>query len=290
MAAVRHDDHITDDHGVDIFYHRWSGDAPPQAALHLVHGLGEHLFRYQHLIDHLTASGIEVWGHHQRGHGLTGQKQWGDDVSRWGRLGPGGMDAVVANTRTITEAARAHHPDIPLIFLGHSWGSLVGQILLNRGGASLLDGVVFTGTSYRMPGYMNSGDLNAKHRHLGETGAEWLSRDVSVQEAFFADPWTFEAKTLKLFGIKDSAKLIGRPKPVGKDIPLLLMVGSDDSLGGEKGTRKLAQAYASPGGLTDITVMVYPGARHEVFNETNKDEVFADLTSWLHRLPKPSSA
>ena len=290
MAAVRHDNHITDDHGVDIFYHRWSSDAPLQAALHLVHGLGEHLFRYQHLIDHLTASGIEVWGHHQRGHGLTGQKQWGDDVSRWGRLGPGGMDAVVANTRTITEKARAHHPDIPLIFLGHSWGSLVGQILLNRGGASLLDGVVFTGTSYRMPGYMNSGDLNAKHRHLGETGAEWLSRDVSVQEAFFADPWTFEAKTLKLFGIKDSAKLIGRPKPVGKDIPLLLMVGSDDSLGGEKGTRKLAEAYASPGGLTDITVMVYPGARHEVFNETNKDEVFADLTSWLHRLPKPSTA
>jgi alpha-beta hydrolase superfamily lysophospholipase len=114
-----------------------------------------------------------------------------------------------------------------------------------------------------------------------------LSRDVAVQEAFFADPWTFEAKTLKLFGVKDSAKLLGRPKPVGKDLPLLLMVGTDDSLGGEKGTRKLADAYRRSGGLTDITVKVYEGARHEVFNETNKGEVLEDLTSWLHQVPGP---
>jgi alpha-beta hydrolase superfamily lysophospholipase len=284
MAANRHDDHVTDKHGVDIFYHRWSPDAPPVCALHLVHGLGEHLFRYQHVIDHLTSAGIDVWGHHQRGHGLTGQKQWGDDVSKWGRLGPGGMEAVLDNTTTITQMARQHNTDIPLVFLGHSWGSLVGQILLNRGVAHVLDGVVFSGTSYRMPGFMNSGDLNAKHKHLGDTGAEWLSRDVAVHEAFLADPWTFEAKTLKLFGVKDSAKLLGRPQPVGKNLPLLLMVGTDDSLGGEKGTRKLADAYRRPGGLTDITVRVYEGARHEVFNETNKEQVLQDLTTWLHRL------
>ncbi len=290
MATRRQDDHFTDQHGVDIFFHRWAADGSPRLALHLVHGLGEHLFRYQHLIDYLTSSGIEVWGHHQRGHGLTGQKQWGEDVSRWGRLGPGGMEAVLHNTARVTEMVKDEHSDIPIVFLGHSWGSLVGQILLNRGGASLLDGVVFTGTSYRMPGFMNSGDLNAKHKHLGETGAEWLSRDVAVHEAFLADPWTFEAKTLKLFGVKDSAKLLGRPQPVGKDIPLLLMVGSDDSLGGEKGTRKLADAYRRSGGLSDITVKVYEGARHEVFNETNHDEVFADLTAWLDQLHKEPNA
>lgn len=290
MAATRHDDKFTDEHGVEVFFHRWSPSGSPRMVVHLVHGLGEHLFRYQHVIDHLTAAGVEVWGHHQRGHGLTAQQQWGDDVSKWGRLGPGGMEAVLANTTAITEMARRHQPDIPLVFIGHSWGSLVGQIRLNRGGAALLDGVVFTGTSYRMPGYMNSGDLNAKHKHLGETGAEWLSRDVSVHEAFLADPWTFEAKTLKLFGIKDSAKLIGAPKPVGKDIPLLLMVGSDDSLGGERGTRKLAERYRTPGGLTDVTVKVYEGARHEVFNETNKEVVLADLTAWLLRLSEAPTA
>jgi alpha-beta hydrolase superfamily lysophospholipase len=61
-------------------------------------------------------------------------------------------------------------------------------------------------------------------------------------------------------------------------------VGSDDSLGGERGTRKLAEAYATRGGLTNVTVTVYEGARHEVYNETNRDLVIADLVEWLRRL------
>lgn len=289
MSATRHDAHFTDSHGIDVFHHRWDTDTPPRVVIHLVHGLGEHLFRYEPLIQSLAASGVEVWGHHQRGHGLTGEKQWQGDTTRWGRLGPGGLDAVVSNTREITEMIRLERPDIPLVFLGHSWGSLVGQILLNRGLAKTLDGVVFSGTSYRMPGYMNSGDLNARHRHLGTTGAEWLSRDVAVQEAFAADPWTFEAKTLQLFGLKDSAKLLGRPHPVEKNIPMLLLVGSDDSLGGERGTGKLAEAYRTRGGLNDVTMTVYEGARHEVFNEINRDEVIADLVAWLLGLTRQTT-
>jgi len=289
-SANRHDGSITDAFGVEVFYHRYQPEGNPRGVVHLVHGLGEHFFRYEHVIEHLTSHGYEVWGHHQRGHGLTGEKQWGGDPKKWGHLGPGGLEAVISGTRAITEMARHHHPDVPLTYLGHSWGSLVGQILLNRGLDTLVDAVVFTGTSYRMPGYMNSGDLNAKHKHLGDTGAEWLSRDVKVHEAFVADDWTFEAKTLQLFGLKDSAKLLGRPKPVKRDVPLLLMVGSDDSLGGERGTRKLADSYRRLGGLTDITVTVYEGARHEIFNETNKDDVLADLTRWLDQVPRANTA
>jgi alpha-beta hydrolase superfamily lysophospholipase len=288
--VTKHDQAFTDDHGVEVFYHRWTGTKKPSGVIHLVHGLGEHLFRYEPLITTLVRSGFEVWGHHQRGHGLTGLGQWGDPNPSWGKLGPGGMEAVLSNTRDVTRMAREANPDKPVFFLGHSWGSLVGQILLNRGFADLIDGVIFTGTSYRMPGWMNSGDLNKKHQHLGTTGAEWLSRDTAVHEAFAEDPWTFEAKTLELFGVADSAKLIGRPKAVGKNIPLLLMVGSDDSLGGERGTRKLAESYRSRGGLTDITVRVYEGARHEVFNETNRDEVISDLLDWLRGKLKASTA
>lgn len=289
-SAARHDDQFTDDTGVDVFYHRWEASTPPHGVVQLVHGLGEHLFRYENLINYLSGSGFAVWGHHQRGHGATGDKQWGGDATKRGRLGAGGLEAVITNTMRLTDMARQHHPDLPLIYLGHSWGSLVGQILLNRGLAKTVDAVVFTGTSYRMPGYLNSGDLNAKHKHLGSTGAEWLSRDVAIQEAFQADPWTFEAKTLQLFGVKDSAKLLGRPRRIGTDVPLLLMVGSDDSLGGERGTRKLAESYRRRGGLTDVTVKVYEDARHEVFNETNKAEVFNDLLTWLHRVGKAPTA
>jgi len=287
---IREDFTVTDSWGVDLFCHRFDPGVTPRGAVHLVHGLGDHLFRYQALIDSLADDGFEVWGHHQRGHGLTGQGQWGDDTSRWGRLGPGGHDAVVSGTRQITEMIRSKRPDIPLVYLGHSWGSLVGQILLNQGLADTVDGAILTGTTLRLPGYMNAGDLNRRHRHLGDTGAEWLSRDVAIQEEFAKDPWTFEANTLQLFGIRDASKLLGVPRRITPDIPLLILVGSDDSLGGEKGASALAKSYRRRGGLTRVSLIVYPGARHEVFNETNRDEVYGDVRVWLGGLLPAATA
>lgn len=281
MTTTRHDESFTDSHGVEIFYHRFEPGGSPRGVVQLAHGLGEHLFRYQYVIDRLVDRGYEVWANHHRGHGATGEAQWGGDPTKWGRLGPGGLDATVAGVAQLTDMIAQARPSTPRVFLGHSWGSLMGQILLNRGLATSLDGVIFSGSSLRLPGYMNSGDLNARHRHLGSTGAEWLSRDVAVHQAWVEDPWTFPAKTIELFGVIDAAKLLGVPKPVGKDLPMLLLVGSDDSLGGERGTRALARRYETRGGLTQVGVKIYPGARHEVFNETNRDEVIQDTLDWL---------
>lgn len=127
---------------------------------------------------------------------------------------------------------------------------------------------------------MYSGDLNSKHKHLGSIGAEWLSRDVAVHEAWRDDPLTFVADTLKLLGVVDAARLIGTPKQLDQDIPILIMSGSDDTLGGEKSVTKLANSYLAQGS-SDVEVVVYEGARHEIFNETNKDEVMNDLVGWL---------
>jgi alpha-beta hydrolase superfamily lysophospholipase len=134
---------------------------------------------------------------------------------------------------------------------------------------------------------MNAGNLNAKHKHLGTTGFEWLSRDMSISRAFVEDPLTFYADARKLFGIVDGVRLLGRPaKNLERDIPLLIMIGEEDSLGGEVSVAKLAAAYVSRSGLTDVEAIIYPGARHEIFNETNRDEVIADLVAWLDaRLP-----
>jgi alpha-beta hydrolase superfamily lysophospholipase len=77
-------------------------------------------------------------------------------------------------------------------------------------------------------------------------------------------------------------RLLGRPaKGLANDVPLLIMIGSGDSLGGEESVTRLAASYAERAGLTDVTVQVYLDARHEVFNETNRDEVIADLLGWL---------
>jgi len=279
-TPTRIDDIFVDSYGVTIHYHRWPV-ANARGVVQLAHGLGEHAMRYEPLVADLAAAGWEVWANEHRGHGPTGVEQWQHDLAKMGRLGPGGLSATIGNLVEFRELIAREQPSLPTVFLGHSWGSLMGQILLNQGFATEIDGVVLTGSTYRMPGYMNAGNLNARHQHLGGTGAEWLSRDEAVWHRWVEDPLAFEANTLKLFGPFDAAKLIGAPKKAPLDIPILLMVGSDDSLGGERGVRRLERAYRERTQLEDITVKVYSDARHEVFNETNRDDVVADLVAWL---------
>ncbi len=280
----------TDDYGVVITYYEWLVESP-RAVVQLLHGLGEHANRYTKLVAELNAAGYSVVADDHRGHGKTGMTQWGGDRSKLGRLGPGGFRATVEAVHQLSRRIRDEHAGVPLVLLGHSWGSLIAQILLNRH-PNDYDAVVLTGTAYRAFGFMNSGDLNRRHRHLGTTGAEWLSRDLEISAAFFSDPLNFSAKALKLFGIADSLRLLGRPaRNLPPDLPLLILVGSDDPFGGARSVERLAEAYISRSGLRDVEAIVYDDARHEVFNETNRDEVVADLLAWLDdRLGSRSSA
>lgn len=271
---------FTDAHGVRIHYEAWRVPGAT-AAVQLAHGVGEHIGRYRELIDALNAAGYSVWADDHRGHGQTGLEQYGGDLARLGRPGPGGMRAAIDAVHQFTGIIREDEPDLPLVLLAHSWGSLMGQIIVNRYPEDY-DGVVLSGTAYRTLLDMNAGDLNRRHRRLGTTPVEWLSRDPEVAAAFMSDPYTTEVPLRKLFGIIDSARLLGRPlRSLPPELPLLIMVGSDDSLGGERSALKLANAYAKRSGLVDVQLIVYEGARHEIFNETNRTDVYADLVRWL---------
>lgn len=271
---------FTDDGGVTIVYDEWPV-ADARAAVQIVHGVGEHAGRYAALAADLNAAGFSVYADDHRGHGRTGMRQWDGDASKLGRLGPGGHRAAVAAVRRFGRIVAEAEPGIPHVLLGHSWGSFIAQLLVNEH-ADEYDLLVLSGTAYRMPGSMNSGDLNARHRSLGSTGAEWLSRDAAVAQAFVDDPLTTLTPLMKLFGVRDALRLIGRPRRrLARAIPVLIQVGDDDPLGGEPSARRLAAAYRTRSGLTDVTVRVYPGARHEVYNETNRSEVVADLIAWL---------
>jgi len=270
---------FVDAHGVTVQYYVWEAQSP-RAVLQLAHGLGEYAMRHAGLAEALASSGISVYADDHRGHGQTGL---GQNPLKLGALGPGGLRAAVEDLHQLTTIISAETKGIPIYFLGHSWGSLMGQRLINEYAGDFA-GAIFTGTAYRMPGSMNGGDLNAKHKHLGTTGYEWLSRDEAVSAAFVADPLTFYADALKLFGVADGLRLFGRPrKPMLADIPVLLVTGSEDSLGGEASVNRLAESYVERGGLTDVEVVVYADARHEVFQETNKDEVIADVQAWLEK-------
>lgn len=283
FSAARGDSSFVDAHGVEIVYSTWRAGRP-KGIVQLAHGVGEHSLRYEPLVQDLVRSGWTVVANDHRGHGRTGILQWEDDRTKLGRLGPGGLRAAIAAVEQMTTVARADSPGLPLVLLGHSWGSLMAQRIVNTSSESY-EGVVLSGSAYRMPGSMNGGDLNKRHAALGPTRFEWLTRDRAVIDAMGVDPLAVEADVIGLFGLADTLRLLGVPRRgIPHDLPMLLQVGSDDPLGGPKSVQRLAQAYRRRGRLSDVTVQVYEGARHEVYNETNRDEVIGHLVEWLDRL------
>lgn len=269
-----------DAHGVTIVYDVHPAPGPVRAVVQVLHGVGEHAGRYADLIAALNAAGYTVYADDHRGHGRTGLTQHGDP-RHLGRLGVGGMRAAVAAVYQLTEIIRAAHPDLPLIILGHSWGSFLTQMLVNEH-PEAYDAFVLSGSALRWPGSLNSGDLNAPWKSKDANGMEWLASDPAVGEAFLADPLTTSVPLAKLFGIREAARIFGRPKKdLGRNLPALLMVGREDTVGGPRSVHRLAAAYRERSKLTDVTTLVYPNARHEIFNEPNKAEVFADLVAWL---------
>ncbi|MFS0735008.1 alpha/beta fold hydrolase [Microbacterium sp. 1P10UB] len=275
----------TDAYGVTIVYDRHpltgsSGGGDARGVVQLLHGVGEHAGRYARTIAALTDAGFIVYADDHRGHGRTGMTQHGDAL-RLGRLGPGGHRAAVAALWQFTTLIRDENPGLPLVLLGHSWGSFLAQILLNDH-PDAYDAVVLTGSALRWPGSLNHRPLNAPWAGPEATGLEWLSTDPAVAADFAADPLTIDVPLAKLFGVSETLRLVGRPRrDLGRDIPVLLMVGRDDTVGGPRSVHRLADAYRRRSGLTDVTTLVYPDARHEIFNEGVQEEVRADLLAWL---------
>lgn len=283
FSAARGDASFTDAHGVEIVYSTWRA-ARPKGVVQIAHGVGEHGLRYEPLAQDLVRAGYTVHANDHRGHGRTGLAQWDGDHAKLGRLGPGGLRAAIAAVEQMSAVARADEPGLPLVLLGHSWGSLMAQRIVNTS-SDRYDGVVLSASAYRLPGWMNSGDLNARHAGSGPTRYEWLTRDRTIIDAVAIDPLAVEADVIGLFGLADTLRLLGVPRRgIPHDLPMLLQVGSDDALGGPRSVERLAQAYRRRGRLSDVTVQVYEGARHEVYNETNRAEVIGDLVAWLDRV------
>lgn len=272
-----------DAHGVAIVYDMHPAAGDPRGVVQLLHGVGEHAGRYGALIESLTADGYTVYADDHRGHGRTGMKQHGGDPSKLGHLGPGGLRATVAALWQFTEIIAAENPGLPLVLIGHSWGSFMAQMLVDAH-SEAYDAVILSGTALRWPGSLNSGNLNAPWKIAGASGLEWLSSDPAVAVSFEADPLTTDQPLAKLFGAADTLRLIGKPaKNLAHDVPLLIMVGRDDTVGGSLSAHRLAHAYRARSGLTDVTTLIYPEMRHEIFNEGGQADVRADLLAWLEQ-------
>jgi alpha-beta hydrolase superfamily lysophospholipase len=269
--------------GVEIYFYEWPV-ANPKAVIQIAHGLGEHARRYDQMAATLNRAGFSVYADDHRGHGQTGLRQIATNKTKsLGRLGVGGMDATVDQVREFSKLIKLENPDKKLVLVGHSWGSFIAQKIINKN-SELYDAVVLSGSALTMPGYLATGDFNKVWKKLpGSTGYEWLSRDVEVQKKFVEDPLTFLAAAMQVFGISNALKLFGKPsKNVRSDLPILVQVGEADPIGGEYSNKALVDAYRKNSGTKDIELFVYHDARHEIYNELNKEEIIGDLIEWIN--------
>jgi alpha-beta hydrolase superfamily lysophospholipase len=272
-----------DHSGVEIFFYEWPV-ANPKAIIQIAHGLGEHARRYDQMAAVLNRAGFSVYADDHRGHGQTGLGQVASkQTKKLGNLGPGGMDAAYKQVADFSNLIKKENPGKPIVLIGHSWGSFIAQKIINKQ-SNMYDAVVLSGSALTMPGYLATGDFNKVWKKLpGSTGYEWLSRDIEVQKKFVDDPLTFLAAAMQVLGVKNSLKMLGKPsKTVRSDLPILVQVGEADPIGGEYSNKALVEAYRKNSGIQDIELFVYHEARHEIYNELNKDEIIQDLVDWIN--------
>jgi alpha-beta hydrolase superfamily lysophospholipase len=165
---------FTDAYGVAIVYDVHPAAGTPRGVVQLLHGVGEHAGRYGKLVASLTDAGFIVYADDHRGHGRTGIRQHGGPA-RLGRLGTGGLRAAKDAVWQLTGIIKDEHPDLPLVLLGHSWGSFLAQMLVNEH-PEAWDAVVLSGSALRTIRDLNAAPLNAKWEGKDATGYEWLSR------------------------------------------------------------------------------------------------------------------
>lgn len=281
----------------------WAPDADkPRGAIHLVHGMAEYAARYARLASRLSDAGFVVWAHDQRGHGrTTGTRLHLADHDGWAR--------AVDDLHHLTAALRAQHPAVPTFLLGHSMGSSVARSAAMADDGAL-SGLVLTGLSgdpgrlgalgraiaaaearlrgprarSRLMSNLTFGRFNA-HFKDARTRLDWLSRDPEEVDAYIADPLCGGVATAAFYrDLLDGVRAINRDDNVARlrsDLPVLVMSGDADPVGDMgRGVRGVVDQLHRHG-MTDVTAHLYPGARHEVFNEINRDAVTDELIAWL---------
>ena len=280
---------FTGSDGLEIVAYRWDPDGDPKAIVQIAHGMGEHAGRYRRLAEALTGAGYVVYANDHRGHGRTA-----GSVDRHGDLGEGGWQALVDEVGTLGARTRDEHPGLPLVVLGHSMGSFaLQQHLLDH--SADLDAAVLSGTTavdVIAPGIDPDAevDLSAFNAPFepARTEYEWLSRDPDEVDKYVEDPAcgfgvNAAATGQMLAGLEPTADA-DRLAAIRSDLPVYVVSGDADPLaGGGPLVQMVGDRYIAAG-VKDVTVRLYPEARHELFNETNRDEVTAELTAWLDRV------
>ena len=289
----------------DICYHVWFPETEPKAIVQIAHGMCEHSMRYKKFAEFLCGRGFIVCANDHLGHG--------DSVRTEDELGyfaeKDGWETTVKDMHSLTRIMKKNSPSLPYFLFGHSMGSFLARAYTTWFGSEL-EAVIYCGTAGPMKGteallvaldaagkthdqfYRSEavrktvfGSYNKKIREP-RTESDWLSRDERVVDAYISDPKCGFNFTIN--GFENLGKLlwfISQPKwfsTVRKDLPILLIAGDADPVGAYgKGVTKVYEKLT--GACCDAHMKLYAGARHELINETCRNEVFKDISEFFEK-------
>ena len=293
--------------GQRLFGRSWLPDTPPWAIVQIAHGLVEHSARYARFAAALNRAGFAVYANDHRGHGRSAAPQdLGFLAAR------DGWRLCLDDLWTLNRQIAATHPGLPIVLIGHSMGSILARGFAAAHGEALA-ALVLSGANGRPPATAALGPPIARFERwrLGprgkskllkammfgafnqpfkptRTGFDWLSRDPAEVDAYVADPLCgFDFSTQLVIDLLGGLAPLLAPSELAripKRLPIYVMSGARDPVGAT--LQSLLDAYRSAG--LAVTARIYPDARHELLNETNRDEVAADLVAWLDGvLPRP---
>ena len=286
---------------------RWEPEGEIKAVVQIVHGIAEHVQRYDHFASFLTQHGILVVAQDHMGHGRSI-----DGGSIKGYF-TGGWFAAVDDTYRLLQETKAEFPHTPYILLGHSMGSFIARSILCKYPDSGIAGAIISGTAW-MPGAVVTaghalagiicklqdeklpndtlqgvmfGGYNKRVEHV-RTKSDWLTRDETIVDAYEADPdcgFVTSAGLLRdmLVGLKFIHNK-NHLMQMERTLPVLFLSGEEDPVGGYgAGVRAAAEAFQKAG-VHKVSLRLYSQGRHEMLNELNRDEVYGDILGWIEGL------
>ena len=280
-------------------------DAEPRAIVQIIHGIAEYIDRYDEFMSFLADNGIIAVGTDHLGHGKSIESEEQTGFFAYDN----GWDYVVRDEEVLRLAMHENYPELPIIVFGHSMGSFMARTLLIRypdafnaaiisgtgnQGAALVNGGLFMGNlvtglkgAHHYSKFLNNlafGSYNKIYDNP-KTEYDWLSRDEANVQKYIDDPLCGFIPSCSLFrDMMTGVKFITNKKnltAMNKDMPVYFISGDMDPVGEcGKGVQKAYNNFLEAG-MKDVSIKLYPGGRHEMLNEINKDEVYTDILAWL---------
>mgnify|MGYP004677112499 FL=1 len=281
-------------------------DSKPRAVVQIAHGIAEHIDRYRPFMEFLADNGFVVAGNDHLGHGksirVPEEQGFFAEKDGWWR--------VVDDMDKLHDIMSNEYPELPYVLFGHSMGSFLTRTYLIKH-PDKYDGVILSGTGHQSPALVLGGNAAASvmaklNGAMGDgakldslafgsylnkienprTKFDWLSRDPEQVDKYIADPLCGFVGKIGLYrDMMQGIKFITDKKNIAqmnKEKPVYFMSGDGDPVGDYgKGVERAYKAFCDAG-LHDVFMRLYPGGRHEMLNETNKEQVYQDILNWLN--------